>query len=405
MLDLKPHQKQAVEALDSGKILWGGVGVGKTRTAVAYYMEKEKPKDVYVITTAKKRDSLDWNGEFAKVGIGLHPQATVGGVLTVDSWNNINKYRNVRDAFFIFDEQRVVGSGQWSSTFIYIARRNRWILLSATPGDTWLDYIPVFVANGFYPNRTAFKRAHVIYNAYTKFPKVERYVNPGKLVRLRNSLLVHMPYQRHTERVITRVPVTYDVELMKRTITHRWNTFDDRPLKGVSELFLAMRRIVNSDPARLQCVRTLMQQHPRLIVFYTFNYELEALLTLACESVTLAQWNGHKHEDLPTTERWLYLVQYAAGSEGWNCTTTDAMVFYSLPYSYKMWHQAHGRTDRMDTLYSRLYYYILLSNSVIDSAIMKALDSKRNFNEAAYLRKTGDRSDQSGDNGADGCND
>lgn len=381
MVDLAPHQEKAVSEMHNGCILRGGVGVGKSRTSLAYYEKNEAPKDIYVITTAKKRDSLDWEIEAAKSGIGTAKDATLHGVLTVDSWNNIAKYIGVKNAFFIFDEQRLVGSGTWTKSFCKIAKDNAWILLTATPGDSWLDYIPVFVANGFYKNRTEFKREHVVYNTYTKFPKVDHYVQVGKLVRLRNSILVEMPYEKHTVRKFKDVLVSYDEELFHKATVGRWHVFEKRPLRDVAELFLVMRKIVNSDSSRLAALRDLMKDHPRLIVFYNFDYELEALRTLKDE-VEIAEWNGHKHEDVPTTKRWLYLVQYMAGSEAWDCVATDSMVFYSLTYSYKQFVQAQGRIDRLNTPYTYLYYYILVSRSLIDRAILKALGNKESFNEA-----------------------
>lgn len=392
VVELYPHQEKAVSELHNGSILWGGVGTGKSLVAATYYMRKEAPKDVYVITTAKKRDSLDWDREFARYGVGRNSDATVAGTLTVDSWNNIGRYREVQGAFFIFDEQRLVGSGEWSKNFLYLARRNNWILLTATPGDTWLDYIPVFVANGFYKNRTQFKREHVVYNAFTRFPKVEKYVDIGRLVRYRDYLLVEMPFERHTKRNSIEVTVDYDRELFEKVVKNRWNVFQNKPLRDVAELFLVMRKVVNSDGSRLEAVRTLMETHPRLIVFYSFDYELEALrqmLSMMSTSVTFAEWNGHKHEDIPKTESWVYLVQYTAGAEGWNCTSTDAVVFYSLTYSYKIWEQAHGRIDRLNTGFTDLFYYTLMSNSFIDFAIAKSLGEKRSFNEAKYMRRIG----------------
>jgi hypothetical protein len=388
VVNLYPHQKQAVEDLDNGKILWGGVGTGKSLTAAAYYMKKEADADVYVITTAKKRDSLDWEKEFAKFGIGKHLNATLAGALTVDSWNNIGRYRDVKGAFFIFDEQRLVGSGEWSSVFIRIAQSNRWILLSATPGDTWLDYIPVFVANGFYKNRTEFKREHVVYNTYSKFPKVDRYTNVGRLVRLRNQLLVEMPYQSHTVRHVHDVLVDYDKELFEKVVKTRWNPYEDRPLRDVAELFSVMRKVANSDASRLRAVKTLMAEHNRIIVFYNFDYELELLRSLGT-LVPLAEWNGHYHQAIPICEKWLYLVQYQAGSEGWNCVETDTTLFYSLPYSYKNWHQAFGRIDRLNTLYTDLHYYVLKSDSLIDQAISRCLANKRSFNEGHFRTNRG----------------
>lgn len=433
---LRPHQQKAVDELSNGKILNGGTGSGKTITSLVYFYTKvcggvvgdlasmRTPKDLYVITTARKRDDLDWQRDAAKLGISRNREASVSGIqLTVDSWNNIDKYREVKDAFFIFDEQRLVGSGAWTKAFIKIAKENGWILLSATPGDTWLDYIPVFVANGFYRNRTEFKREHVVYNTFGKFPKVDRYINVGRLVRHRNSVLVEMPYDKHTTRHIYEVPVQYDVDLFNKVVKKRWHVYEDRPLRDVSELFSVMRRVVNTDASRLETVRGLMQKHPKLIVFYNFDYELEMLRTIqnsamkttrATEtsaddrqiaadldssnltnetsmpgtSFSVAEWNGHKHEPVPKTDNWLYLVQYRAGAEAWNCVETDAMVFYSLTYSYKDFYQSQGRIDRLDTPFTHLKYYVLKSDSLIDRAISKALKKKKNFNESDYSFST-----------------
>lgn len=385
-MDLYPHQEDAVEKLHNGSVLVGGVGAGKSRVAVEYYRQKEFCQDIYVITTAKKRDSLDWEGEFAAYGVGKAKDATLAGVLTVDSWNNIAKYCDIVDAFFVFDEQRLVGSGAWVKAFIKIAKKNRWILLTATPGDTWLDYIPVFVAHGFYKNRTAFKREHVVYNSYAKFPKVDRYLGVSTLVKYRNDILVQMPYEKHTVRHTKDVIVEHDKDLLHRALSDRWHVYEERPLRNVAELFLVMRKIVNSHPSRIEAVRRILMDHPRLIIFYNFDFELEMLRELK-DATTLAEWNGHKHEDIPETDSWIYLVQYVAGAEGWNCTTTNTVVFYSLTYSYKNFHQAQGRIDRLNTPFTDLYYYLLRSKSGVDLAVSKSLKSKKSFNESSFIAR------------------
>lgn len=430
---LQPHQQKAVDQLSDGKVLYGGVGSGKTHTALAYYMKHHADKDLYVITTARKRDELDWQKTAAQFGIGK-ADGTVAGVLTVDSWNNIAKYKEVRGCFFIFDEQRLVGKGTWVKVFLALAKRNRWILLSGTPGDTWMDFAPVFIANGFYKNRTDFVRRHVVYNQFTKFPSIDRYVDTGILTRRRREILVHMPYTRRTTRHVSTVGVGYDHDLFERVRKQRWNVYEDKPLKDVGELCRVARKLVNSDESRLENLLELWEKHPRLIVFYNFDYELEmirgligelqqrhisetassiergkldhfntatsstltgrgtfweklgsssgaAIRTDAAESFEYAEWNGHKHEAVPEGDRWLYLVQYTAGSEAWNCVTTDAMVFFSLTYSYKVFEQCQGRIDRMNTKYKDLYYYVFRSNTFIDQAVWKALSSKKNFSE------------------------
>jgi hypothetical protein len=379
-LTLRPHQIEALTKLKNGSILTGGVGSGKSAVAAAYCVKTQGCRNVYVITTAKKRDSLDWNREFARFAIGTKSDSTVAGVLTVDSWNNIHKYEDVKDAFFIFDEQRLVGSGGWVKSFLRIAKTNSWILLSATPGDNWLDYIPVFIANGFYKNRTEFKARHVVYKSYTRFPTVDRYLEVGRLVRLRNDILVQMPFQRHTRRHTHILNVDYDKELMKKAMRGLWNPFKERPIRQSAELYSVMRRIVSTHWSRLLVLKQTMEKHPRLIIFYNFDYELEILRGI--ENIEIAEWNGYRHQDVPKSDRWLYLVQYMAGAEGWECITTNATFFWSQDYSYKRTEQAYGRIDRMNTTYIDLHYYLPMTDSFIDKAIRRSIREKKSFNES-----------------------
>lgn len=381
-VELMPHQKEALQFLDHGKVLYGGVGSGKSAVALMYYMKNEAPKDLYIITTAKKRDHLDWEGEAAKFGIGTQYDGTTVGVLTVDSWNNIGRYTEVEDAFFIFDEQRLVGHGAWVKSFLKISRNsNRWIMLSATPGDVWMDYAPLFIANGWYKNITDFKRQHVVYQPYLRFPKIIGYLNERRLERYRDEILVEMPYLKHTERILNYMICGYDKELTDVVLKRRWNPYEDRPIRDIGEAFRLMRFICNSDPSRLEAVKLILKMHPKLIVFYNFDYELDILRTLQDTGISVGEWNGHKKTPIPETDNWVYLVQYVSGAEGWNCVETDAMCLYSLTYSYKNFIQCQGRIDRLDTPFVELYYYVLESLSPIDVGIKRSLANKKNFNE------------------------
>lgn len=404
-IQLYNHQVDAINRMKNGCVVCGGVGSGKSLTAISYYYLEnggeetsldgghyipmdDPPMDLYIITMARKRDTFEWEKELAPFLLSTDESVNLyKNKVVVDSWNNIAKYTDVENAFFIFDEQRAIGKGEWAKCFLKIAKKNRWIMLSATPGDTWEEYIPLFIANGFYKNRSEFIRDHIIYSHFTKFPKVERYLGVSKLEHLRDSILVDMDFIRPTTQHHEDIYVRYDVSTYKDVIRNRWDIWKNEPIENASGLCYALRKVVNSDQSRQQMVLEIAEKHPKMIIFYSFDYELEILKSLGwAEGTSIAEWNGHKHEPIPKTKRWVYLVNYGAGAEGWNCVRTNTILFYSQHYSYKVMVQASGRIDRLNTPFRDLYYYHLKSRSGIDLAISRALADKKTFNESRFVK-------------------
>lgn len=401
----RPEQIQAVRQLQNGSILAGGVGSGKTLTSLAWYLTsvcnaasfkkggslaKKKVKGsptLYVITTAKKRDSLEWEEEAARLGLSTDPACSfTGSSIVVDSWNNIGKYSDREHAVFFFDEQRASGSGRWVKEFLKITRKNTWLLLSATPGDVWMDYLPVFMAHGFFRTRTEFMEDHVIFDRFAKYPKVKRYIGEAKLQRLRRSILVEMPVERHTTRERETVYCDYDRDLYKWVVKNRMDPWTEEPLRDAGGVCRILRKVVSDNDWRSEQAKRILSSNERVIVFYNYNYELDRILAVA-ESLGLptAQWNGHRHDAIPAEPRWVYICQYTSAAEGWNCTSTDTVLFWSLNYSWRVTEQCEGRIDRLNTPYSRLKYYFLESHSSIDEAVRRSLSSKKVFNERAFV--------------------
>ena len=397
-ISLYDYQLDAVRRMKNGCILCGGVGSGKSRTALAYYYiqnggeldtvnyKRMRPdlKDLYIITTARKRDTMEWESEMLPFLLG-GKSGYYKNKVVVDSWNNIKKYVEVADAFFIFDEQRVV-EGAWVKSFLKITKANSWILLSATPGDTWSDYIPVFLANGFYKNRTEFNMRHVVWKSFKNYQVIDRYLETSRLERFRRQILVTMDFKRDTVAHHCDIPVAYNLVAYKSIYKDRWNIYENSPITNSSEFCYILRRVTNSDPSRAVAVMELLEDHPKAIIFYNFDYELDILRTVAFGSNSdCAEWNGHRHDPIPTSDKWVYLVQYTAGAEGWNCVQTDTIIFYSQNYSYKIMQQAAGRIDRLNTPFKDLYYYHLKSKASIDLAISRALKQKKNFNDRSFI--------------------
>jgi hypothetical protein len=401
-IKLSDYQLDAIHKLKNGNILVGGVGSGKSRTSIAYFYicvcngglkingsgfnrKPANPMDLYIITTAKKRDSKEWEGELAPFGLSTEYENNDIHV-TVDSWQNVKKYIGVSDSFFIFDEDKVCGYGVWSKSFIKITKKNKWILATATPGDKWEDYIPVFIANGFYSNITEFRRKHCIYSYWSNFPKIEKYIGTAELLKHRNDIIVEMKYKRPAITHHIDILVDYDREEYKNLMRLRWNAYENKPVENISELCFLMRKITNSNESRVIALNDILLEHNKIIVFYNHDYELDILKKNAeALGIPYSEWNGHKHEPIPSTESWIYLVNYMSAAEGWNCIETDTMIFFSQNYSYKTMVQAAGRIDRMNTPFKDLYYYHFKSKSSIDIAISKALKEKKTFNESRFF--------------------
>ena len=373
---LYSHQEEALGLLQSGKVLVGGVGSGKSRVGASWALSQADESKIIVITTARKRDSLEWEGEFAALGADFEK-------VTIESWNNISKFDDCCLNVFIFDEQRVVGSGAWVKSFLKIAENNQWIMLSATPGDVWLDYVPLFIANGYYKNRTEFAERHIVWDRFAKYPKVKRYLDTGLLEARRRKILVPMPAERHTRRNRSYIPMEYNKDMYESIAKKRVDPWTEEPYRNAAGVCYGLRKCVNSDRSRVDHIRLVARKRKKLIVFYNFNYERDILLELRDE-FNVAEWNGHNHEPIPSTDSWVYLVQYTAGAEGWNCVETDTIVFYSLNYSWKILEQAEGRIDRINTPFTDLHYFYFFSESGIDSAIQKAVQEKGVFNERIF---------------------
>lgn len=400
---LFPYQEDALKRMHNGCILCGGTGTGKSITSLAYIYTKElhgsiklngkgewKPpkvnKDIYIITVASKRDKGEWEDELCRFGLSTDISRSVNGIkVTIDSWNRIQHYKKVYGAVFIFDEDKVTGSGKWAKTFLYISRRNRWIILSATPGDKMIEYLYVFLANGFYKNKQEFIAKHVIRKPYVPYFDIQDYIRKPVLEKHRREVLVIMKRDTDISIVNHNIVCDYDRKKYKDVWARRWDIYEQKPIEETGKLLSLIRRVVNEDPDRVLKLKSVLAHQAKVIIFYNYNFELEILRKVCSElHFTIGEHNGQKHTEVPNTKKWVYICQYNSAGEGWNCVTTNQMIFYSLSYSYKAMKQAAGRINRINTSFKELHYYILQSKAPIDVAILRALSQKRDFNERAF---------------------
>lgn len=398
---LKPEQQEAVDKLQSGMILVANTGAGKSRTGIYWYFKEnggafinddyqpmKDPKDLYIITTANKRDTHDWDRELSLYLLSTDPEVNYyHNKVVVNSWQQIAKYKDISDAYFLFDEDHLTGSGAWVKTFLRIAQHNKWIILTATPGDKYEDYGPVFVANGYFRSIYEFKQKHLVYDYRPGWPRFVKCIGTTRLDRLKQRIIVRMNYEHDAEVHEKDILCEFDKELYKVVVKRRWDPYRNAPIENASQFCYCLRKITNLDESRIEACKQIVNEKNRVIIFYNHDPELELLKSVYWgKDISVAELNGHAHEAIPSTPKWVYLVNYAAGAEAWECTKTDTVIFYSLNYSYKTMVQAAGRIDRRNTPFSDLYYYRLKSRAPIDLAIEKCLKEKKTFNENTFAQ-------------------
>lgn len=371
----KDYQKRAINQMHNGCILCGGVGAGKSLTSLGYIDKVYPSGTVYIITPARKRNTGEWFDDIRKNDMDETR-------FVVDSWNNLSKYKDVKDAFFLFDEQKVSGKGTWAKSLIRIAKSNQWILLSATPGDTYDDYATVLIANGFVRNRTTWYDEYCVTKSQPFFHIVD-HKNKDVIDMMIRRIFIKMDYQSDKKRIERVIPIQARSAGEEKEIlmTHK-APGAQMPFTTFAAAIAYVRMNCYDKSKKTEALRKIIEKHKKIIVFYNFLSEkLEIERAAIDANVTINFYNGQRHDPIPDTDEWVYGVQYNSGAEAWNCITTNAMVFYSPNYSYKTMEQAHGRIDRVNSPYECLYYYMLLNELNIDNKVMNALSSKKDFNE------------------------
>ena len=383
MIKLLKYQEEAIQKLHSGSVLYGATGSGKSLTGLAYYMRCWSHLDLYIITTSKKRNAGEWEEEIAKLGCPP-PKA-------IDSWNRLKNYRMVSDAFFLFDEHKVGGHGKWAQSMITIAKKNKWILLTATPGDVWDDYASIFIANEFVKNKTTWNEDFCIFDRISKYPKIIGYQREDVLKNMRDAVLVPMEYQSEKVPIPYVIPYKVDHEEEAYVLARRKSLRhpEMRAFRNTSAMFAYMRMNLPDKESKIQALADVLKKEPKAIIFYNFTPEKYEIENAARQvNIPFFQYNGQIKDNVPDGDTWVYAVQYTAGAEAWNCITCRTVIFYSMNYSYKVMTQAKGRIDRCNSPFDELHYYYFISPDFeIDQEILNALTRKEKFNEEALANK------------------
>ena len=140
---------------------------------------------------------------------------------------------------------------------------------------------------------------------------------------------------------------------------------------------------------KLQAFRDLIEStNDRLIVFYSFNAELDSLCEIASEYTNhISIVNGHV-KNLGYYEKFddsITFIQYQAGAMGLNLQKANKIIYFTPPLSSELFEQSKKRTHRIGQEKTCFYYYLTCRNSV-EEKIYKTLAMRKDYTDALFER-------------------
>lgn len=184
-----------------------------------------------------------------------------------------------------------------------------------------------------------------------------------------------------------KVPVSKEYGIFKKD---RICTINDTELVGDTTLtkLLYERQLCGQyNKDKLEAFRDLVEStNDRLIVFYNFNAELEALKGI-CESVgrsiSLVNGQGRDLLSYENDNSSITLIQYQAGAMGLNLQKSNRIIYYTPPLSSELFEQSKKRIHRIGQSKTCFYYYLTCKGSV-EEKIYKTLAMRRDYTEALF---------------------
>ena len=332
----------------------------------------------------------------------IYPIYKCIGIINYELAYRREELRQLKDFTMMLDESSMIKNETAKRTkFILSLKPSHTILLSGTPTDGKYEFLySQLRLLGWKITKTAY------YNRYIKtelrsyggpmFRVVTGYKNVSEL---KAKLKEYGAVFAKAEEVIKLPEKTFIKEYStvssdyKKFMKDRIIKIDDKELTGDStlskRLYARMLCSAYSKDKISRLIDLVNSTSDRVIIFYNFNTELEALRKVLFDR-TISIVNGQV-KDLKAYENndnSVTLIQYQAGAMGLNLQMANRIIYFSLPERSELFEQSKARICRIGQE-KQCYYHIMMCHKSVEEKIYECLLMRKDYTDELFRKEFG----------------
>lgn len=332
----------------------------------------------------------------------IYPIYKCIGIINYELAYRREELRKLKDFTMMLDESSMIKNETAKRTkFILSLKPSHTILLSGTPTDGKYEFLySQLRLLGWKITKTAY------YNRYIKtelrsyggpmFRVVTGYKNVSEL---KAKLKEYGAVFAKAEEVIKLPEKTFIKEYStvssdyKKFMKDRIIKIDDKELTGDStlskRLYARMLCSAYSKDKISRLIDLVNSTSDRVIIFYNFNTELEALRKVLFDRpISIVNGQVKDLKAYENNDNSVTLIQYQAGAMGLNLQKANRIIYFSLPERSELFEQSKARICRIGQE-KQCYYHIMMCHKSVEEKIYECLLMRKDYTDELFRKEFG----------------
>lgn len=332
----------------------------------------------------------------------IYPIYKCIGIINYELAYRRAELRQLKDFTMMLDESSMIKNETAKRTkFILSLKPSHTILLSGTPTDGKYEFLySQLRLLGWKITKTAY------YNRYIKtelrsyggptFRVVTGYKNVSELkIKLKEygavfakaEEVIKLPEKKFIKEYST---VSSDY---KKFMKDRVIKIDDKELTGDStlskRLYARMLCSAYSKDKISRLIDLVNSTSDRVIIFYNFNTELEALRKVLFDRpISIVNGQVKDLKEYENNDNSVTLIQYQAGAMGLNLQKANRIIYFSLPERSELFEQSKARICRIGQE-KQCYYHIMMCHKSVEEKIYECLLMRKDYTDELFRKEFG----------------
>lgn len=332
----------------------------------------------------------------------IYPIYKCIGIINYELAYRRAELRQLKDFTMMLDESSMIKNETAKRTkFILSLKPSHTILLSGTPTDGKYEFLySQLRLLGWKITKTAY------YNRYIKtelrsyggptFRVVTGYKNVSELkaklkeygaVFAKAEEVIKLPEKKFIKEYST---VSSDY---KKFMKDRVIKIDDKELTGDStlskRLYARMLCSAYSKDKISRLIDLVNSTSDRVIIFYNFNTELEALRKVLFDRpISIVNGQIKDLKAYENNDNSVTLIQYQAGAMGLNLQKANRIIYFSLPERSELFEQSKARICRIGQE-KQCYYHIMMCHKSVEEKIYECLLMRKDYTDELFRKEFG----------------